>query len=101
MKNNAVISCCPIDQKVGRFEESRERDCALARAECMRDLKKAREAWMSAEKVGTRRARPTAPSLIAAVSCQRGAVAIKMKTTSLTFFGGEALFCSERRDTIA
>ncbi|CAM9346410.1 unnamed protein product, partial [Laminaria digitata] len=35
---------------VGRFRDGRGRDCALARAEGARDLKKAREAWMGAEK---------------------------------------------------
>lgn len=37
--------------QVMRFCDNRERDCVLARAECTRELKKAREAWMAAEKV--------------------------------------------------
>ncbi|CAN0009054.1 unnamed protein product, partial [Scytosiphon promiscuus] len=35
---------------VGRFHKNRDRDCALAGAGCARELKKAREAWMGAEK---------------------------------------------------
>lgn len=42
----------PIYQQVGRFHEGRDRDCVVARAESARELKKAREAWMTAEKVG-------------------------------------------------
>ena len=43
----------PLDRllKVCRFHDGRERNCALARAECARNLKKAREEWMRAEKV--------------------------------------------------
>lgn len=58
-------------EKVGRFQESRDRDCALARAECTRELKKAREAWMSAEKVRTREAREHTVPLSPATSCGR------------------------------
>ncbi|CAM9308244.1 unnamed protein product [Ectocarpus sp. 12 AP-2014] len=36
--------------RVGRFPEGRDRDCVVARAESARELKKAREAWMAAEK---------------------------------------------------
>ena len=39
-----------LRQQVGRFQEGRDRDCAMARAECAKGLKKAREAWMGAEK---------------------------------------------------
>ncbi|CAM9187584.1 unnamed protein product, partial [Ectocarpus sp. 13 AM-2016] len=36
--------------RIGRFPEGRDRDCVVARAESVRELKKAREAWMVAEK---------------------------------------------------
>ncbi|CAM9492841.1 unnamed protein product, partial [Ectocarpus fasciculatus] len=41
--------------RVGRFREGRDRDCVVARAESARELKKAREAWMAAEKGRLRR----------------------------------------------
>ncbi|CBN78213.1 hypothetical protein Esi_0103_0077 [Ectocarpus siliculosus] len=39
-----------LERQVGRFREGRDRDCVVARAESARELKKAREAWMAAEK---------------------------------------------------